>query len=195
MELSICSFLYSDSLFFVSSIILSFISSTVEKFACSQAERGVYSPINIVWMHHIEKGELDAADRIMKNYLSNSPRIMFGHTTKLARERNDENVAKNLLIALKDSKLSEKAWGTVHSCLIDVYCSQEKYDDALKAVDNAINDVSLENINRTALRRVKDGIEKGGKKFPYKIPENKNTNAADSSSSSSSSSDDEPVKK
>jgi len=102
-----------------------------------------------------------------------------------------------LLTALKDTKVSEGGLGAVHSCLIDVHCLHEKYDEALNAIDNAIKDVCLENINRTALVRVKDGLEKAGKKFPHKIPDKKKVNAVDSSSSSSSSSSDDepPIKK
>lgn len=147
-------------------------------------------------MNHIENGKMDSAERIMKNYLTETPKLMFMHTTKVARDRKDANIAKNLLTALKDSKVSEGGLGAVHSCLIDVYCLQENYDDAMKAVDNAVKDVCLEHINRTALLRVKEGLEKAGKNFPHKIPDKKKVNAADSSSSSSSSSDDEPpVKK
>lgn len=173
------------------------VSFTVEKFAVNVAEKGIYAPVNVMWMHYVETGKLDLADHIMKNYLMESPRIMFNHTLKLARDRNDEKVVQNLLRSLKDSKVSEGGLGTVHSCLIDVFCAQDKYDDALNAVDNAIKDVCLENINRTALLRVQDGLEKVGKKFPHKIPDKKKVNAAnDTSSSSSSSSDDEPpVKK
>ncbi len=171
----------------------------MEKFALDCAEKGFYAPFNVLWMNDVENGKLDSADGIMKKYLSETPKIMFNHTLKVARDRKDEQIVKNLLIALKDSKVSESGLGTVHSCLIDVYTSQEKYDDALQAVNDAIKDVCLENINRTALVRVKDGLEAAGKKFTHTIPDSKKkkVNArADSSSSSSSSSDDEPpVKK
>lgn len=159
------------------------------------AEKGILAPINIMWMCHIENGKLDQADRIMKNFLSDTPRIMFNHTLRVARERNDVTIVKNLLESLKGAKVTESALGTVHSCLIDVYCAQEMYNDALNAVDNAIKDVCLENINRTALGRVKDGLAAAGKNFPHTIPNKKKANAAESSSSSSSSDDEPPVKK
>lgn len=146
-------------------------------------------------MNHIENGKLDSAERIMKSYLIDSPKLMFNHTLKLARERKDENIVKNLLNALKDTKVSEGGFGAVHSCLIDVLCLQGKFDEAQQAVDNAIKDVCLENINRTALEKVKVGLELAGKQFPHKIPDRKKSNAVDSSSSSSSSDDEPPVKK
>lgn len=170
------------------------IVSTVEKFAVGLAEKGIYSPVNILWMRYIENGQLEAAERIMKNYLINSPRLLFHHTIRLACERKDENIAKNLLNALKESKVTKGAIGAVHSCIVDVYCLQEKFNEALNAVDNGIKDVCLENLNRTSLMKVKDGLEKEGKTFPHKIPDKK-VNAADTSSSSSSSDDEPPVKK
>lgn len=145
-------------------------------------------------MHHIENGKLEAAEHIMKNYLINSPKIMFVHSMKLARESKDVNLANNLLQALKASKVSEGGIGAAHSCLVDVYCSQGKFDEAQKALDNAIKDVCLENLNRTALEKVRDGLAKEGKTFPYKIPDRK-ASAPDTSSSSSSSDDEPPVKK
>lgn len=148
-------------------------------------------------MDFIENGKWEQADRIMKNYLANSPRIMFQNILTTARKRKDETIVLNVLKSLADSnsKIAENHLGVIYSGLIDVYCLQEKYDEALNAVDRAIKDVCLENINRSALTKVKVGLEAAGKTFPHKIPDKKKVNAADSSSSSSSSSDDESTVK
>ncbi|KAG4076134.1 hypothetical protein HA402_011480 [Bradysia odoriphaga] len=168
------------------------LHSKFEKFAQNAAERGFYAPINILWMNSIENGNLEQADRLMKNYLADQPKIMFGNTLKTARQRKDETIVLNLLKSLADSKVSETALGAVHSCLIDVYCLQQNYDEALNAVNNTIKDVCLENVKRSSLLKVKEGLEAAGKTFPHKIPDKKKKNAADSSSSSSS---DDEVKK
>lgn len=127
----------------------------------------------------------------MRSYLHDSPTFNFRHTLKVPRARNDVTIALNLLKALKGTEIPERALGKVHSCIIDVYCAQQKYDDALKAVDNAINDVCLENVYGTTLLRVKNGLEAAGKQFPYKIPDMK----ANSSDGSSSDNDEPPVKR
>ncbi|KAG4071984.1 hypothetical protein HA402_016224 [Bradysia odoriphaga] len=163
------------------------------KFAQNSAERGFYAPINILWMNSIETGNSEQADRLMKNYLADQPKIMFNSTLETARDRKDEAIVLNLLKSLADSKVSETALGAVHSCLIDVYCLKQKYDEALNAVNNTIKDVCLENVNRSSPLKVKNGLEAAGKTFPHKIPDKKKKNAADSSSSSSSS--DDEVKK
>ncbi|XP_037041039.1 leucine-rich PPR motif-containing protein, mitochondrial isoform X2 [Bradysia coprophila] len=169
------------------------LHSKFEKFAQNVAERGFYAPLNILWMNSIETGNLEQADRLMKTYLADQPKLMFNNTLKTARDRKDETIVLNMLKSLANSKISETALGAVHSCLIDVYCLQQKYDEALNAVNNTIKDVCLENVNRSSLLKVKEGLEAAGKKFPHQIPDKKKKNAADSSSSSSS--DDEPVKK
>lgn len=168
----------------------------VEKFASEVADRGFLAPMNILWMRQIEAGNLDQADDgIMKKYLTETPTVMFHHTLRTARERNDVDIVKNLLTGLKCSKVSERDVGSVHSCLIDIYSSLGKYEEALTAIDDAIRDVCLENIARATLLRVKTGSEAEGKKFPHNITNGKKVNATDSSSSSSSSSDDEPPTK
>lgn len=171
-----------------------FPSFTDETFAQNAAEKGFHAPINVLWMRHIENGELEEADRIMKSYLREEPSLMFNSTLKVARERNDEKIVLNLLKSLADSKVSEAALGVVHSSLIDVYCQQKKYDEALNAVNNSIKAVCLENISRDSLIRVKKGLEAAGKEFPHKIPDKKSVKAVDSSSSSSSSDDESTVK-
>ncbi|KAG4073612.1 hypothetical protein HA402_000836 [Bradysia odoriphaga] len=130
----------------------------------------------------------------MKNYLAGQPMIIFSSILRTARDRKDETIVLNLLKSLADSKVSETALGAVHSCLIDVYCLQQKYDEALNAVNNTIKDVCLENVDRSSLLEVKNGLEAAGKTFPHKIPDKKKKEAADSSSSTSSSSDDEAKK-
>lgn len=146
-------------------------------------------------MNFVENGKLDQADRIMKTYLADQPKIIFQNPLRVARARRDETIVLNVLKALADSKIAESHQGVVYSCLIDVYCLQGKYDKALEAVDRSIKDVCLENINRSTLQTLKSGLEAAGKTFPHKIPDNKKVNAADSSSGSSSSDDESAVKK
>jgi hypothetical protein len=46
----------------------------------------------------------------------------------------------------------------------------EKYDDALVALKEAVKDVCLENMNRTALLRLQNALQKQGKIFPFEVP-------------------------
>lgn len=142
--------------------------------------------MNVLWSHHFANGNIEVSDRIWDQHLAKAPRLMFQRIVHLAREKQDEKLIQRLIVLLKKTKVSEGAIGNAYSCLLDVLASKEQFDDGLIALDSAIKDVCLENINRTALQRIKTGVEKSGKSFPHKIPE-KTTKPSESSSSSSSS--------
>jgi len=48
--------------------------------------------------------------------------------------------------------------------------NSEKCDDALEVLKEAVKDVCLENMNRTSLLRLQNGLQKEGKTFPYEVP-------------------------
>lgn len=148
--------------------------------------------MNVLWMqlyiNHDPK-----ADTIFKDYLVDAPRLMFQRVIQMGRENQDAPLVQKLISLLHESKVSEGAIGNAYSCLIDIHAGKNDADACLKSVDACVKDVCFENVNRTALLRAKECVEKSGKKFPHKIPERKTTNQNDSSSSSSSSSSDDEV--
>uniref|UniRef100_W4VRN5 Putative bicoid mrna stability factor n=1 Tax=Corethrella appendiculata TaxID=1370023 RepID=W4VRN5_9DIPT len=162
-----------------------------EVIAEKYIKHNIIGPMNVLWMYHFISGNESAADSIWNKHLQNSPRIMFQRVIHVGRERNDDQLISKLVSQLKTAKVSEGAIGNVYSCLIDIYCQKEKFDDGLQALNAAVKDVCLDNINRTALIRLKDGLEKAGQKFPFTIPEKISKSQESSSSSSSSSSDDD----
>ncbi|KAH8324400.1 hypothetical protein KR074_006666 [Drosophila pseudoananassae] len=162
--------------------------SLAEKYAAHNQ----LGPMNVLWMHLISSGQEAASKQIWDKHLSNAPRLMFQRVLQTAREQQDEKLASVVISQLRDSKISEGAIGNAYSCLIDIQTNKGITDKALDVLANAVKDVSLENINRTALLRLKQAVEEKSQKFPYTIPE-KRTKADDSSSSSSSSSSDDDV--
>jgi leucine-rich PPR motif-containing protein len=48
--------------------------------------------------------------------------------------------------------------------------NSEKCDDALEVLKEAVKDVCLENMNRTSLLRLQNGLQKEEKTFPYEVP-------------------------
>lgn len=174
-------------------------SGKFEEIAVKYAKKGLLGPMNVLWMHHFIKNETEIADRLWKEHLSSAPRLMFQRIVHLGRESQDTDLIQRLINLLKTAKVSEGALGNAYSCLLDIQSNKSDFDSALKSLDEAIKDVCLENINKTALMRIKEGVEKSGKNFPHTIPSksgnNKNTADSSSSSSSSSSSDDEVTKK
>jgi leucine-rich PPR motif-containing protein len=173
------------------------LADRFEEMAEKYAAKGIIGPMNVLWVHHFIKENTDACNRIWDNHLSVAPRLMFQRIVHLAREKQDEKLIQRLIELLKQTKVSEGAIGNAYSCLLDVYATKEQYENGLIALDIAVKDVCLENINRTALVRIKAGLEKSGKDFPHKIPDRllkQNDDPLDSSSSSSSSSSDDEKK-
>ncbi|KAJ9586127.1 hypothetical protein L9F63_020226, partial [Diploptera punctata] len=170
------------------------LSSEYENLALKYAAKGFVGPVNVLWMHYFAGGKEDAALELWNKYLSGSPRVMFQHILRRARDNKDENIVNRLIKLLKDIPISEGARGTAYSCLIDILVYKQKLDEALVALKEAVDQVCLENLNRTALLRLKQSVEEQGKTFPYLVPAK--LSALDlSSSSSSSSSDEEATRK
>ena len=63
------------------------------------------------------------------------------------------------------------ARGIAYSCLLDCLASESQHKQGYAALQEAIKrGIKLEDINRTALVRLKAGIEEIGEEFPYVIP-------------------------
>ena len=76
---------------------------------------------------------------------------------------------------MKDAVLL-KFYIFVSSCLLDVLTQRGSYAEGCDALRSALNNgVSLSDINRTALKRLKDGVEEKGLLFPYDIPKKVDT--------------------
>lgn len=161
------------------------LQSDYERMALMYAARGIKAPINVLWMHLFLKEDDAAAKNLWDEHIAHSPRIMFQHILDEAREKRDKNIVRKLLDLLQDTAVSERARGTAYSCLVDVLVNSDKCDDALMELKEAVKDVCLENMNRTSLLRLQNGLQKEGKTFPYEVP------FMNAKSSSSSSSDDE----
>ncbi|XP_005185081.3 leucine-rich PPR motif-containing protein, mitochondrial [Musca domestica] len=162
-----------------------------QKLAESYAKHNQLGPMNVLWIHHISKGNEAVSKSIWEKYLSSAPRLMFQRVLQTARDQNDDKLAESVISQLRDSKISEGAIGNAYSCLIDIQTAKGNSGKALETLKTAIKDVCLEHINRTALLRLKTALEAEKKEFPYTIPEKKATTKGQSSSSSSSSSDDD----
>ncbi|XP_030567856.1 leucine-rich PPR motif-containing protein, mitochondrial [Drosophila novamexicana] len=168
------------------------LAAQYESLAEKYAALNQLGPMNVLWMHLISTGQEPASKQIWDKYLSSAPRLMFQRVLQTAREQQDEKLAANVISQLRSSKISEGAIGNAYSCLLDIQTNKGNTDKALEVLSNAIKDVSLEHINRTALLRLKQAVEAKSQTFPYTVPE-KRTKANESSSSSSSSSDDDDV--
>ncbi|XP_045480042.1 leucine-rich PPR motif-containing protein, mitochondrial [Harmonia axyridis] len=157
-----------------------------ETVAKKYAKKGLLAPINILWTHHFTKGNFENAKELWNNYLQGSSRIMFQRVVQVARNLQNEEIIKNLIEHLKTSNITEGALGNVYSCLIDIKYAKGPAKEVIEIFENALKDVSVDHMNRTAVLRVKNCFDQLGKPFNHKIPiKNKNINTSSSSSSES----------
>ncbi|XP_049788788.1 leucine-rich PPR motif-containing protein, mitochondrial [Schistocerca nitens] len=158
-----------------------------ERVAQKYAKHGILSPVNVLWVHLLLKNEDEAARKLWDDFLSKHPQIMYQKVIEVARKEDNLSIVQKLLDYLKTAPVKEQSLGVVYSCILDIHAKHGEIEEALNVLNTAVNDICLENFNRTSLLRLKDQVESQGKVFPHKIPEKRSK----SSSSSSSSSDDE----
>lgn len=139
--------------------------------------------MNVLWANYFINGDDAKAEQIWQRYVQGAPRIMFQRVVQHARDQKDETLAQKLIDHLKSSSnITEGAVGNAYSCLLDILVVKGEEDKVIATFENAVKDVSIGFINRTAVQRVSEIYTKKGKEFNYKIP-----TKADKISSSSSS--------
>uniref|UniRef100_A0A182S6H3 Uncharacterized protein n=1 Tax=Anopheles maculatus TaxID=74869 RepID=A0A182S6H3_9DIPT len=116
---------------------------------------------------------------------------MFQKVIQQARDTKDATLCQRLIDHLRESNVSEKGKGLIYSCMVDILVAKEKPEEALAALEQGLKVTCLENVNRTALRRLQDALAAKGKPFPLTIPAKNAKTAQDPSSTSSSDSDSE----
>ena len=80
-------------------------------------------------------------------------------------------MATNLVDLLHNANVTSGAQGIAYSCLLDVESQKGDFKGGLEKLKVGIKrGVKLADVNRTALLRIKNGLEKQGESFPYEIP-------------------------
>lgn len=141
--------------------------------------------MNVLWTYYFVKGKDAEAENIWNTHLKGSPRIMFQRVLQEAREKKDEALAKKLLSHLKTSKITEGAFGNAYSCLLDILVSKGDNEEVIEEFENAVKEVNINFINRTAVLRVKQIYENLGRPFNHKVPTKADKLSSTSGSSSS----------
>ncbi|TRY73427.1 hypothetical protein TCAL_02200 [Tigriopus californicus] len=129
------------------------------------------APMNVLWTYHFINGRHDLAAPLWENYVKNCPQIMFQKICQTARSQGSLDMAFNLVTLLQDAKVTIGAQGIAYSCLLDVLSQKNLFKDGLSHLNEALQQgVHLDDVNRTALVRLKSGLESIGEKFPYEVP-------------------------
>jgi len=143
-------------------------TSLAQKFA----KVDYVAPMNVLWTYHFIHGNKDTAATIWQDYVCTSNQIMFQKVCQVARSTGNVELAFDLVKHLDGAdQVTGGARGIAYSCLLDCLTTKGDYKSGWKVLQEAMTfNVSLEDINRTALVRLKQGILDEGGRFPLTIP-------------------------
>jgi len=130
------------------------------------------APMNVLWTYHFIHGNKEVAGSIWQDYVRSSNQIMFQKVCQVARATGNIDLAFGLVEQLSGAEqVTSGARGIAYSCLLDTLCANNEHKKGWQALQEALGSkVGLEDINRTALVRLKLGLEGEGAEFPYQIP-------------------------
>lgn len=136
------------------------------------ASIGYVAPMNVLWTYHFIHGNREIASSIWQSHVKNSNQIMFQKVCQVARATGNINLAFGLVRHLGEAdQVTSGARGIAYSCLLDCLCASNEHRKGHEALKEALDKkVALEDINRTALVRLKQGLEEEGEIFPHTIP-------------------------
>jgi len=141
-------------------------------------ELGYVAPVNVLWTYHFINGRHDLAEPLWNNYVRTCPQIMFQKVCQTARSTSNVDLAERLVVLLENAVVTNGARGIAYSCLLDVLTQNEDYTKGINSLEIGLNSgIKLDDMNRTALKRLKDGLEAQGDDFPYEIPKKTSTAA------------------
>ena len=138
------------------------------------------APVNVLWTYYFINDQHDNARLVWDRYIKDSQQIMFQKVCQVARTQCNLDMAKRLVSLLaEEANVTPGAQGIAYSCLLDVMAKQGDYRGALGELRHGLNHYgfALEDVNRTALLRLKAGLEESGLEFPLEVPK-KNPSAA-----------------
>ena len=129
---------------------------------------GYVAPVNVLWTYHFINGRHDLAQPLWDQYVRTCPQIMFQKVCQTARSTANIDLAERLVNLLEDAVVTNGARGIAYSCLLDVLTRNNEFAKGLDCLHQGLQSgILLEDINRTALKRLKDGL---GENFPYQVP-------------------------
>ncbi|CAH1737969.1 unnamed protein product [Aphis gossypii] len=154
---------------------------------------------NSLWSHFMLNKKFDEAFKIAHEF-ENEKFIQYRQLLSDIRSNHNIELGYKLLEVLPKFKATNQNanLGLVYSAVIDSYVNQGNINEASKVLDKALEKITLNDINKSALIRIKDNLESRGETFKYNIDNVKKTNFKNSrsdSEDSSDSSDDEKVAK
>ena len=141
------------------------------RLALKFVELGYIAPVNVLWTYHFINGRHDLALPLWNRYVKTCPQIMFQKVCQTARATSNQDLAQRLVHLLENATVTNGARGIAYSCLLDVLTQNEDFVQGVEFLEQGLQSgIKLEDVNRTALKRLKEGLEKEKIEFPYDIP-------------------------
>ena len=141
------------------------------KLAEKFVEYDYVAPMNVLWIYYFINGRHDLARPLWDKYVKCCPQIMFQKICQTARAESSLDMAENLVDLLHNAHVTSGAQGIAYSCMLDIMSQSGDFKGGLdKLQSGLVRGVRLEDINRTALLRLKNGLESHGIEFPHQIP-------------------------
>ena len=134
---------------------------------------GYIAPMNVLWTYHFIGGRHDLAMPLWEKYVKTCPQIMFQKVCQTARATSNADLAQRLVNLLENADtVTVGARGIAYSCLLDVLTQRQEFSSGVKALKAGLESgISIEDVNRTALKRLKEGLEATtNEHFPFEIP-------------------------
>jgi len=135
------------------------------------------APMNVLWTYHFIGGRHELATPLWDKYVKTCPQIMFQKVCQTARATLNPDLAQRLVNLLENAvTVTVGARGIAYSCLLDVLTARKEYVRGVQAVKEALESgIKIDDINRTALKRLKEGLEETtDQTFPFPIPKKTN---------------------
>lgn len=141
------------------------------RLALKFVDLGYIAPVNVLWTYHFINGRHDLALPLWNKYVKTCPQIMFQKVCQTARATSNQDLAERLVHLLENAAVTNGARGIAYSCLLDVLTQNEDYIKGVESLEQGLKSgIKLEDFNRTALKRLKECLEKEDVDFPYDIP-------------------------
>jgi leucine-rich PPR motif-containing protein len=132
---------------------------------------GYIAPMNVLWTYYFINGKHDLAAPLWDKYVKRCPQIMFQKICQTARTQGNLELASKLVSLLHEAKVTSGAQGIAYSCLLDVQSQRGLFEEGLVTLKAGLErGLDLEDINRTALTRLRTGVLSEGKEFDFEIP-------------------------
>lgn len=142
-----------------------------EALAIQYAEKGVMSPMAVIWNYYNINNNYEASDQIWYKYLTDCKYLYYGGIATHAYNVQDTAMLLHVIDRMKASPVHINKMSRIYTCLVDVYVKKNEISQALKLLET----VSTEFVNVPTLERLKRAVEVSGQTFPYHIRQIQNT--------------------